>query len=96
MALPHWPFVATPHSNIWKNKDKRLEEDYGLFKDMVEYMDYAVGRIIDHVDAQGLGEDTVIIFYSDNGTHLKVTSDTTSAKLPVKAGRQMPVLESLL
>ncbi|MCH2208207.1 MAG: sulfatase-like hydrolase/transferase [Lentisphaerales bacterium] len=98
MALPHWPVVPTPHSKDWKHKDKRLIEDDIYFKDMVEYMDYAVGRIIDHVDAKGLGEDTMIIFYSDNGTHLKVTSDTINGKVAggkgwtTDAGTRVPLV----
>ena len=98
MALPHWPVVPTPHSKDWKHKDKRLIEDDIYFKDMVEYMDYAVGRIIDHVDAKGLGEDTMIIFYSDNGTHLKVTSETINGKVAggkgwtTDAGTRVPLV----
>ena len=85
MALPHWPMVPTPDSPIWNDRTKRNETDTKYFKDMVEYMDKCVGRIVDHVDASGIGEDTMIIFYSDNGTHLKITSDTVDG--PVAGGK---------
>ena len=32
--------------------------------------------IVAHVDQLGLGDETLIVFYSDNGTHLKVTTQT--------------------
>lgn len=35
---------------------------------MITYMDRNVGRIVDLVDELGLGEDTIVMFSSDNGT----------------------------
>jgi len=88
MALPHWPMVPTPDSEEWKEPSRRLEEDTRYFKDMVEYMDKCVGRIVKKVDSLGMGEDTLILFYSDNGTHLKITSKTVAG--PVAGGKGRP------
>ena len=44
-----------------------------IFESQVRYMDALVGRIINTVKEQGLSEDTIIIYTSDNGT-------TSSAK----------------
>lgn len=85
MALPHWPMVPTPRSPEWKVPGLRHHEDLRHFRAMVEYMDELVGRIVDRVDVLGLAEETVIIFYSDNGTHLKITSRTRSG--PVRGGK---------
>ena len=52
---------------------------------MVEYMDKCVGRVVKQVDDLGLGEDTLVIFYSDNGTHRKITSQTKNG--PVVGGK---------
>jgi arylsulfatase A-like enzyme len=52
---------------------------------MAEYMDKCVGRIVQKVDDLKLGEETLIIFFSDNGTHLKVTSQTKTG--PVAGGK---------
>lgn len=87
MALPHWPMVPTPNSPEWKDPSRRHEEDTKYFKDMVEYMDDCVGRIVNKVDALGLKEETLILFYSDNGTHLKITSQTKDG--PVAGGKGM-------
>ena len=34
---------------------------------MIEKLDQTVGRLIDHLDDRGLADQTVIVFYSDNG-----------------------------
>ncbi len=85
MALPHWPMVPSPLSAEWKDPSLRNHEDTRHFKSMVEYMDFLVGRIEDKVEALGLTENTVILFYSDNGTHLKITSQTQNG--PIKGGK---------
>jgi len=40
---------------------------HAAFAGMVSRLDRDVGRIADHLDALGLGEDTLLIFSSDNG-----------------------------
>jgi arylsulfatase A-like enzyme len=74
MALPHWPFVPTPDSDEWAQPENRLKEDLKHASEMIEYTDKAVGRIVDHVDALGLGENTLILFYTDSGTDYRVSS----------------------
>jgi arylsulfatase A-like enzyme len=77
MALPHWPMVPTPHSSEWADPAKRLVEDVRHFKAMVEYMDTSVGRLLARLDSLELRENTLVIFYSDNGTDLRISSRTT-------------------
>ncbi len=74
MALTHGPFNPTPHSPVWRTGD-RLENDPKYFKDMVEYMDHLVGRIVARLAELGLRERTLLLFYSDNGTPNQVTSE---------------------
>lgn len=74
MVLPHWPMVPTPHSDVWSDASRRLEEDTVYFKDMVEYLDFTVGRLVDGIDDLGLRERTLVLFYSDNGTDRRITS----------------------
>ena len=85
MALPHRPFVPTPDSADWLTKEAHANEDVRHFPDMVAYMDKCVGRVIQKVDDLGLSEETLVIFYSDNGTHRKITSQTTNG--PVVGGK---------
>ena len=85
MALPHRPFVPTPDSTDWQNQAAHASEDTRYFPDMVEYMDKCVGRVVKQVDDLGLAENTLVIFYSDNGTHRRITSQTING--PVVGGK---------
>ena len=88
MALPHWPMTPSPDSERWNDADQRHVPDTANFKSMVEYMDKCVGKIVAHLEQEGLRENTIVIFYSDNGTHLKITSQTR--KGPVAGGKGLP------
>ena len=85
MALPHRPFVPTPDSADWRDEAAQSTEDPRHFPDMVRYMDKCIGRVVKQVDDLGLNEKTLIIFYSDNGTHQKITSQTKNG--PVVGGK---------
>ena len=63
MILVHSPFPPTPDSNDLKGKNTAQN-----YRDMVTYMDKCVGRIVDTLEKNGLREDTVVIFTTDNGT----------------------------
>lgn len=71
MLLPHSPFVATPLSEGY---DEPRTHDDAYFKDMVEYTDLLVGRVVDHLESLGLRDDTLVIFVGDNGTNTAITS----------------------
>jgi len=72
MALTHGPFQPTPDSPEWPKK--RHDEDPKYFKDMVEYMDKSVGRILEKLSELELENDTILIFYSDNGSPPQASS----------------------
>jgi arylsulfatase A-like enzyme len=67
MALTHGPFNLTPRSADWAAGD-RLRGNPKYFADMVVYMDEVVGRVLKKIDGLGLGSNTLVLFYSDNGT----------------------------
>lgn len=69
MLLTHAPFVPTPDS-----KDKNCTDNQKNFEDMVSYMDKMIGKVISHLDKEGLRENTLILITGDNGTHKKITS----------------------
>ncbi len=73
MTLTHAPFNPTPKSADWARGD-RFKDDPKYFGDMVEYMDETVGRLMAFLDRNGLSENTLVIFYSDNGTPREITS----------------------
>lgn len=67
MILPHDPFVATPARPQAATREEQ-------FAAMLEYMDALVGDLLDHLDALGLAEDTLVVFVGDNGTDPRLSS----------------------
>ena len=61
MALTHGPLVSTP---LRPNPMTALDKHKG----MVEYVDHLVGRIVDAVRRLELLDDTILLFFGDNGT----------------------------
>ena len=51
---------------------------------MVEYMDTVVGNLVTKIDALGLRKDTLILYYSDNGTDRRITSNLKGVKIAVR------------
>ncbi|TNJ47032.1 sulfatase-like hydrolase/transferase [Tamlana fucoidanivorans] len=74
MALTHDPFTPTPQSKAWSTPEKRLQKDTTNFKDMVAYADKIIGKIITNLEKQGLRDNTLVMVYSDNGTHQTIFS----------------------
>jgi arylsulfatase A len=81
MIAPHWPFVPTPDHPDWDPTMWRdAEGEPGGYKSqkywdaMVRYTDKMVGKVVDQVDALGLGEKTLILWTADNGTFRRIES----------------------
>ena len=74
MALTHGPFNPTPDSDAWRNGDRFESNPDKYFGDMVEYMDKLIGRIDSKLHDLGIRHNTMLIFYSDNGTPKEVVS----------------------
>lgn len=58
-AMPHRPYFA---SEQFLGTSER-----GIYGDVVEDIDWNVGRLLDHLKAKKLDKNTIIIFTSDNG-----------------------------
>jgi len=69
---PHWPWEPPGDDSESKRLvDKNLMHYDGgslrIYKQMVERMDFQVGRVLAALEANGLRDDTIVIFTSDNG-----------------------------
>jgi len=66
--IPHSPFEA-PESLVQKYVAKRpvAGHYHAIYAAMIEALDESVGRVMDKLDELGLTENTLFIFYSDNG-----------------------------
>lgn len=64
----------------------RQVQDNPIYAGLVEQMDDAVGQVLKAVDELGLGDNTVIVFTSDNGGVAAGDAFATS-NLPLRAGK---------
>lgn len=65
----HIPLNSTPE-RLARFKDKPTAPGYPSrpeYAALLSELDDSVGRIADHIDKLGLGENTLIVFFSDNG-----------------------------
>lgn len=74
MVLTHSPFEPVPGRKAFAQNGGKRVNDTAYFKNMVEYMDEIVGRIVQATERLGIAEETVIIFTGDNGTDRRVVS----------------------
>jgi arylsulfatase A-like enzyme len=89
MTATHRPLEPTPDSPEFADFDppsnktlggrtwNELEgwpDDAKFYKDMVEYHDKVIGRLISGLERLGLREDTLIIYVGDNGSPVEVCS----------------------
>ncbi len=64
----------------------RGRTERGMFGDVMEEVDWSVGRIMEVLDEQGLAEETLLIFTSDNGPWLNFGNHAGSAE-PLREGK---------
>lgn len=82
LYVPHpQPHVPLFVSDRFAGKTKR-----GLYGDVISEIDWSVGEILNAINTNGLAEDTLIIFTSDNGPWLSYGTHGGSAK-PFREGK---------
>lgn len=72
-TFPHVPLFASPE---FRGKSSR-----GLYGDTVEELDWSVGQVLATLRAEGLAENTLVVFTSDNGPWLTQSEQGGSAGL---------------
>lgn len=94
--LPH-----TPHTPPDRLLAKYLDDDVPLpvakYRAMCTWFDETCGALLDHVDARGLTENTVVILVTDNGWIQRPDRNgfaPRSKRTPYEAGVRTPILVS--
>ncbi len=59
-----------PHVPLFASKKFSRSSPRGLFGDVVEELDWSVGQVLDALRQEGLAENTLVFFTSDNGPWL--------------------------
>ena len=69
---PFFLYIAhpQPHVPLFVSKDFEDITKNGLYADVITEIDYSVGRIINSLEENGLTENTIVVFTSDNGPWL--------------------------
>ncbi|GAB5406516.1 MAG: sulfatase [Aureliella sp.] len=83
LYVPH----PMPHVPIFASDDFRGKSPLGLYGDVIREIDWSVGEIVKAIDANGLTENTIVIFTSDNGPFLSYGTH---------AGKSAPLREGKL
>ena len=73
MALPHRPFEPSPLSEDYTGSPPPKENPMH-FESMMMAVDQCIARIVQTLENLGTLDETLVIFYSDNGTHQAITS----------------------
>jgi arylsulfatase A len=82
LYLPH----TFPHVPLFASKEFRGKSPAGIYGDVVEELDWSVGQILDLLHKEGLAENTLVIFTSDNGPWLIFNQHGGSAG-PLREGK---------
>lgn len=64
----------------------RQVQEHAVYAAMVEAMDAAVGKVLDALDEHGVADNTLVIFFSDNGG-LSTSEGSPTANVPLRAGK---------
>ena len=78
-TMPHVPIAASPRF--------QGKTGHGLYADVIAEIDWSVGEVLAALKRQGLDDNTLVIFTSDNGPWL-VYGDHAGSAGPLREGKQ--------
>lgn len=67
-------------------REVREVQDHAVYAALIEEMDGAVGNVLKSLDDNGLADDTIVIFFSDNGG-LSTSEGSPTSNLPLRGGK---------
>jgi len=85
---PFFVYLAhnLPHIPLFVSKEFKGHSERGLYGDVLEEIDHGVGEILKALKKEGLDENTIVVFTSDNGPWLPFKTHGGSAGL-LRAGK---------
>jgi arylsulfatase A-like enzyme len=75
-----------PHRPLHVAKRFRGKSERGLYGDVIEALDWSVGRVFDTLKEAGVDDDTLVVYTSDNGPWLYIGENGGSA-FPLRGGK---------
>ena len=84
--LVHGPLQAKPELAVSYDNARKTDQNNPKYAALVESLDQSVGRVMDALEQEGLAENTMVVFTSDNGG---LTPGPTS-NYPLMGGKSFP------
>jgi arylsulfatase A-like enzyme len=80
---PFFLYYASPlpHTKWIPNDEFKGSSEQGTYGDVIQEIDWQVGGLLEALDAQGLADNTLVIYASDNGPQLNVDGHGSSGVL---------------
>jgi arylsulfatase len=70
--------LPNPSVPAWSSLSKEHQQEYArdmeVYAAMLDYLDMSIGRVLDHLKKNGMYDNTMIIFMSDNGANGALSS----------------------
>lgn len=88
--IPH----TMPHTKLAASERFRGKSSRGLYGDVIEEIDFHVGRLLDALQEMDLADNTYVLFTSDNGPWLIKNKDRADGRLPGDHGGSAGPLRS--
>lgn len=82
LYVPH----SMPHVPLFVSERFQGKTQRGLYGDVISEIDWSVGQIVDALKREGLEDDTLVMFSSDNGPWLLYGDHAGSAQ-PLREGK---------
>ena len=82
LYVPH----SMPHAPLYVSEKFKGKSERGLYGDVIAEIDWSVGHILEALKHNGLDENTLVIFTSDNGPWLSYGTHSGEAH-PLRAGK---------
>ena len=78
---PFFLYIAhpQPHVPLFVSKEFKDKTGNGLYADVISEIDYSVGRVLQSLEENGLSENTIVVFTSDNGPWLSYGNHSGSS-----------------
>jgi arylsulfatase A-like enzyme len=82
----HTPLMAKPETiDRYETKNRIDDQTNAVYAAMIEHLDDAVGKLVNTLEEEELTDNTIIIFFSDNGGLVGPTSNS-----PLRSGKGYP------
>lgn len=86
LADKNFDFETQHHVSADQPRRVRVKQNHPVYAGMVQSLDMSVGAILEALEVQGLAEDTIVVFTSDNGG-LSTAEGLPTSNLPLRAGK---------